>query len=64
MTEMTERFLTSEASETTRKNIPQRRTGEPSDLDGALLLLCSSKAAGFMTGATIAVDGGHLLSFQ
>ena len=64
MTEMTETFLSSEASEATRKNIPQRRTGVPGDLDGALLLLCSSKAGGFMTGATITVDGGHLLSFQ
>ena len=39
------------------------RVGEPSDLDGVLLLLASAKASGFMTGSTIAVDGGHMWSF-
>jgi NAD(P)-dependent dehydrogenase (short-subunit alcohol dehydrogenase family) len=38
-----------------------RRFGEPSDLDGALLLLASD-AGRFMTGATVVVDGGHLSS--
>ena len=41
------------------KAIPQRRIGDPSDLDGALLLLASRKASGFMTGSTVVVDGGH-----
>jgi NAD(P)-dependent dehydrogenase (short-subunit alcohol dehydrogenase family) len=39
--------------------IPQRRIGEPSDLDGTILLLASRKASGFMTGSTVVVDGGH-----
>ena len=41
--------------------IPQRRTGEFQELDGALLLLASS-AGSHMTGASITVDGGHVLS--
>ena len=64
MSEMTEGYLKSPASEAMRKAIPLRRTGEPSDLDGALLLLASPKASAFMTGTTIVVDGGHLLAFQ
>ncbi len=43
------------------KRIPMRRLGQPEDLDGALLLLCSD-ASRWMTGATIPVDGGHLVS--
>jgi NAD(P)-dependent dehydrogenase (short-subunit alcohol dehydrogenase family) len=41
--------------------IPSRRFGELSDLDGPLLLLVSDAGAA-MTGATLAVDGGHLVS--
>ena len=63
MTEMTEAYLTSAASEDTRKRIPMRRVGDPSDLDGALLLLASKRASAFMTGSTITVDGGHLTAF-
>ena len=40
------------------KRVPQRRIGEPSHLDGALLLLASG-AGGYMTGSTVVVDGGH-----
>jgi 3-oxoacyl-[acyl-carrier protein] reductase len=63
MSEMTEAFLASPESEASRKAIPMRMTGEPSDLDGALLLLASRRAGRFMTGSTIAVDGGHLTAF-
>jgi 3-oxoacyl-[acyl-carrier protein] reductase len=63
VTEMTEAYLDSPASADTRKRIPQRRAGDPSDLDGTLLLLASKKASGFMTGSTIAVDGGHMQAF-
>jgi 3-oxoacyl-[acyl-carrier protein] reductase len=62
-TEMTEAYLASAASEPTRRAIPLRRVGEPNDLDGALLLLASSKASGFMTGSTIVADGGHMCAF-
>jgi 3-oxoacyl-[acyl-carrier protein] reductase len=60
MSEMTESYLKSGKGEAMVKSIPQRRYGQPSDLDGALLLLASSKASGFMTGGTIVVDGGHV----
>ena len=41
------------------QRIPLRRLGEASDLDGALLLLCSD-ASRWMTAATLTVDGGHI----
>jgi 3-oxoacyl-[acyl-carrier protein] reductase len=63
VTEMTEAYLASPASEASRAAIPMQRVGQPEDLDGTLLLLASSKASGFMTGSTIVVDGGHLTAF-
>ncbi|NYS23838.1 SDR family oxidoreductase [Rhodobacteraceae bacterium 2376] len=43
------------------KRIPQRRLGQPQDLDGPLLLLASD-AGRFMTGSVLVADGGHLTS--
>ncbi|MFK7977463.1 MAG: SDR family NAD(P)-dependent oxidoreductase [Halioglobus sp.] len=43
------------------KRIPQRRTGELHELNGPLLLLASD-AGSLMTGSSITVDGGHVLS--
>ena len=43
------------------RRIPQRRLGQLSDLDAPVMLLASD-ASSFMTGATLAVDGGHLIS--
>lgn len=42
------------------KTIPQRRLGQPDDLDGALLLLASDQGA-YMTGSVVTVDGGFVL---
>lgn len=38
--------------------IPAGRMGEPSDLDGLLLLLASS-ASSYLTGQTLVIDGGY-----
>ena len=40
------------------RGVPQRRIGELTDLDGPLLLL-TSPASAYMTGASVVVDGGH-----
>jgi NAD(P)-dependent dehydrogenase (short-subunit alcohol dehydrogenase family) len=60
-TEINSAFFATEAGKALIKRIPQRRLGQPSDLDGALLLLVSNASA-FMTGAVIPVDGGHLVT--
>lgn len=60
--EMTDDYLASPAGQEMIKRVPQRRAGDPSDLDGTLLLLASARASGFMTGASIMVDGGHALA--
>ncbi|MBL6933014.1 MAG: SDR family oxidoreductase, partial [Rhodospirillales bacterium] len=60
-TELNKEFLESDAGQKLMNRVPQRRFGEPEDLDGALLLLASD-ASQFMTGAVIAVDGGHLVN--
>jgi NAD(P)-dependent dehydrogenase (short-subunit alcohol dehydrogenase family) len=54
-------FFQSPAGEAMIKRIPQRRLGQPADLDGALMLLLSDAAA-YITGAVLPVDGGHLVS--
>ena len=61
LTDMNRDFFASPAGEAMVTRIPQRRVGEPADLDGALLLLASD-ASRFMTGSIITVDGGHLQS--
>jgi 3-oxoacyl-[acyl-carrier protein] reductase len=60
MSEMTEAYLKSPKGEAMIKAKPQRRHGETSDLDGALLLLASARASAFMTGSTIVIDGGDM----
>jgi 3-oxoacyl-[acyl-carrier protein] reductase len=60
LTEINRDFFSTSKGEALIKTIPQRRIGEPADLDGTLLLLASSRAAGFMTGTTIVVDGGQM----
>jgi NAD(P)-dependent dehydrogenase (short-subunit alcohol dehydrogenase family) len=61
LTDMNRDFFTTPAGEAMIKRIPQRRLGQPEDLDGPLLLLATD-AGRYMTGAVIAVDGGHLVS--
>lgn len=60
-TDINRDFFASEAGKALIKRIPQRRLGSASDLDGALLLLASD-AGRYMTGSSLVVDGGHLVS--
>ncbi|WP_371721617.1 SDR family oxidoreductase [Bradyrhizobium sp. KBS0727] len=41
--------------------IPMRRLGNLDDLNGAFLLM-ASEASAWMTGASLSVDGGQLVS--
>ena len=54
-------FFATPPGEAMLKRIPQRRLGRLEDLDGPVLLL-SSDASAYMTGAVLAIDGGHLVS--
>lgn len=60
-TDINRDFWETSAGQAMIKRIPQRRLGQPSDLDGALLLLASGASA-YMSGSCITVDGGHLQS--
>ena len=57
-TDFNREFLHSEAGKKLEARIPLRRVGRPDDLDGAMLLV-ASPAGAYITGAVIAVDGGH-----
>lgn len=59
-TDINDFYLDSEAGEAMRKRIAMRRFGEFHELDGALLLLASD-AGSYITGASLVVDGGHML---
>lgn len=59
-TDINRGFLKSAAGQHMAKKVPQRRFGEPEDLDGALLLLASD-AGRYITGSVIVVDGGFML---
>jgi NAD(P)-dependent dehydrogenase (short-subunit alcohol dehydrogenase family) len=61
ITDLNREFLLSEAGQKILARIPSRRFNSLEDLNGPLLLLASD-ASTAMTGATIAVDGGHLIN--
>ncbi len=60
-TEINDEYLESEEGQKMIRRIAMRRIGNIDELAGPLLLLASD-AGSFMTGSTIVVDGGHLLS--
>jgi NAD(P)-dependent dehydrogenase (short-subunit alcohol dehydrogenase family) len=60
VTEINRHFLESEKGQEMKRAIPMGRFGQEGDLDGALLLL-TSKAGAYMTGATIVADGGQVV---
>lgn len=60
-TDINAAFFASDAGRRMVERIPQRRLGRPEDLDGAFLLLAGD-ASSWMTGQTLAVDGGHLVT--
>ena len=60
-TELNDEFFESENGKALIMRVPQRRLGQPNELDGPLLLLISD-AGSFMTGSVVVVDGGHLVS--
>lgn len=57
-TDFNRAFFQTEAGKALISRIPLKRLGQTDDLDGALLFLCSPASA-YVTGAVIAVDGGH-----
>ena len=61
LTDVSRVLLESERSDSFVKGIPMRRYGEFEDLDGPLLLLASDGSR-YMTGSTVVVDGGHIVS--
>ncbi|HEX4768909.1 MAG TPA: glucose 1-dehydrogenase [Lichenihabitans sp.] len=60
-TEMTAGLFDGPGGQAMLGRVPQRRIGQPEDLDGALLLLAGDGSR-YMTGSTVTVDGGHLVS--
>src|SRR5260370_41980489 len=63
VTEISRDYLTSGPGAALAREIPVGRIGAECDLDGALLLLASD-AGRFIAGATIVVDGGHLVHLR
>jgi len=60
-TNINEDFFRTDAGQAMIKRIPQRRLGDPSELDAPLLMLASS-ASSYINGIVLPVDGGHSIN--
>ena len=58
LTPLQERSTSPEQQQQMAARIPMRRAGLPADLVGAYLFLASDSMSGWITGATIDVNGG------
>jgi NAD(P)-dependent dehydrogenase (short-subunit alcohol dehydrogenase family) len=60
LSDMTRQFTEAnpDLAERWRGLIPAGRMGEPADLDGLVVLLCSS-ASSYLTGQSVVIDGGY-----
>lgn len=56
-------FFATDAGAKMLRGVPQRRLGQPGDLDAAVLMLLGP-GAGFVTGSVVVVDGGHTLALS
>jgi NAD(P)-dependent dehydrogenase (short-subunit alcohol dehydrogenase family) len=61
--EQNRKLLDEERVENIMRGTPMHRYGEPEELVGAALLLLSSKAGSYLTGAAVNVDGGFTCSW-
>ena len=57
--EQNRKILTKERVDSIMNHTPMNRFGDPEELVGATIWLASDKAASFVTGAIIRVDGGY-----
>jgi 3-oxoacyl-[acyl-carrier protein] reductase len=62
MTPLQDRNTSREQLEAMARGVPMGRAGQPEDCVGAYLFLASDALSGFITGATIDVNGGAYLS--
>ncbi|MDP1541097.1 MAG: SDR family oxidoreductase [Moraxellaceae bacterium] len=60
-TDLNRAFFQTEAGLRLIKRMTAKRLGQPSELDGALLLLASD-ASSFINGSVLTIDGGHCVS--
>jgi NAD(P)-dependent dehydrogenase (short-subunit alcohol dehydrogenase family) len=58
-TPLVRRLVGDDALQSYAERVPMRRCGTPADIAEAVAFLCSD-AAGYITGHTLAVDGGFL----
>ncbi len=61
VTDINREFLLSPKGQAAQEKLPLARYGEVDDLDGVFLLL-ASQASRWMTGSTVVIDGGHILT--